>query len=104
MDSNLHSGPGPFPGVIDMFGSGGRLFEHRAALLASRGFCVFALPLFAYEDLPNSLPDVSLDYLIVGLYKIYERYIIRFFKAAAIQKSFIKKCRYSNGIIILFLF
>lgn len=57
-------GPGPFPGVIDLFGSGGGLFDHRAALLASRGFCVFALPFFAYEDLPKSLPDVSLDYLI----------------------------------------
>lgn len=66
MDSHLLSGPGPFPGVIDMFGSGGGLFDHRAALLASRRFCVFALPFFAYEDLPNSLPDVSLDYLIVG--------------------------------------
>lgn len=66
MNSHLLSGPGPFPGVIDMFGSGGGLFDHRAALLASRGFCVFALPFFAYEDLPNSLPDVSLDYLIVG--------------------------------------
>ncbi|XP_061165096.1 acyl-coenzyme A thioesterase 1-like [Saccostrea echinata] len=57
-------GPGPFPGVIDMFGSGGGLFDHRAALLASRGYYVFALPFFAYEDLPETMPDVSLDYLI----------------------------------------
>ncbi|XP_022334571.2 acyl-coenzyme A thioesterase 1-like [Crassostrea virginica] len=57
-------GPGPFPGVIDMFGSGGGLMDHRAALLASRGFIVFALPFFAYEDLPSTMPDVSLDYLI----------------------------------------
>lgn len=66
IECHLLSGSGPFPGVIDMFGSGGGLFDHRAALLASRGFCVFALPFFAYEDLPKSLPDVSLDYLIVG--------------------------------------
>ncbi|XP_062610810.1 acyl-coenzyme A amino acid N-acyltransferase 1-like isoform X1 [Saccostrea cucullata] len=57
-------GPGPFWGVIDMFGTEGGLFEHRAALLASHGYCVFALPFFAYEDLPKFLPDVSLDYLI----------------------------------------
>ncbi|XP_048738088.2 acyl-coenzyme A amino acid N-acyltransferase 2-like [Ostrea edulis] len=57
-------GPGPFPGVIDMFGSGGGLFDHRAALLASRGFSVLALPFFAYEDLPDNLTEISLDYFI----------------------------------------
>ena len=63
-------GPGPFPGVVDMFGSGGGLFDHRAALLASHGYCVFALPFFAYEDLPETLPDVSLDYFIVRIHWI----------------------------------
>ncbi|XP_078315855.1 acyl-coenzyme A thioesterase 1-like isoform X3 [Crassostrea virginica] len=56
-------GPGPFPGVIDMYGGPG-LMDYRAALLASRGFIVFALPIYAYEDLPSTMPDVSLDYLI----------------------------------------
>ena len=54
-----------------MFGSGGGLMDHRAALLASRGFIVFALPFFAYEDLPSTMPDVSLDYLIVGSFYMY---------------------------------
>ncbi|XP_061168852.1 acyl-coenzyme A amino acid N-acyltransferase 1-like [Saccostrea echinata] len=58
------SGPGPFPGVIDLFGSGGSLFEHRGALLASRGFCVLSLAFYAYEDLPKFLTDVTLDYFI----------------------------------------
>lgn len=57
-------GPGPFRGVIDMFGSGGGLFEHRAALLASRGFCVLALAFFDYEDLTTALTDITLDYFI----------------------------------------
>ena len=52
-----------------MFGGG--LIDHRAALLASRGFIVFALPFFAYEDLPSTMPDVSLDYLIVGSFYMY---------------------------------
>ncbi|XP_061185735.1 acyl-coenzyme A amino acid N-acyltransferase 1-like [Saccostrea echinata] len=57
-------GPGPFPGVIDLFGNSGGLIQHRAALLASRGFCVFALAYLAYDDLPVTLKDVSLDYFI----------------------------------------
>lgn len=57
-------GRGPFRGVIDMFGSGGGLIEHRAALLASRGFCVLALAFFAYEDLTTSFPDITADYFI----------------------------------------
>ena len=53
-----------------MYGGPG-LMDHRAALLASRGFTVFALPIYAYEDLPSTMPDVSLDYLIVGLFYMY---------------------------------
>ncbi|VDI11239.1 acyl-coenzyme A thioesterase 1/2/4 [Mytilus galloprovincialis] len=57
------SGPGPFPGVIDMFGTAGGLIEFRAAILASRGFIVFALPYFQHEDLPESMTDINFDYL-----------------------------------------
>ena len=34
---------GPYPGIIDMFGGVRGTIEHRAALLASRGFAVMAL-------------------------------------------------------------
>ena len=47
------SGPGPFPGIIDMFG--GVLpgcNEIRAALLASRGYATLALSYFGGEDQP----------------------------------------------------
>ncbi|KAM9854693.1 peroxisomal succinyl-coenzyme A thioesterase-like [Aulostomus maculatus] len=39
----LPSGPGPFPGVLDLWGGGGQLVEYRAALLASHGFAALAL-------------------------------------------------------------
>ncbi|XP_051808103.1 peroxisomal succinyl-coenzyme A thioesterase-like isoform X2 [Acanthochromis polyacanthus] len=39
----LPAGPGPFPGVLDLWGAGGQLVEYRAALLASHGFASLAL-------------------------------------------------------------
>ncbi|XP_059191443.1 peroxisomal succinyl-coenzyme A thioesterase-like [Centropristis striata] len=39
----LPSGPGPFPGVLDLWGGGGKLVEYRSALLASHGFAAMAL-------------------------------------------------------------
>lgn len=58
----LPSGEGPFPGIIDLFGSFGGLIEFRAGLLASHGFAVLALAYFAYEDLPGKLVEEDLDY------------------------------------------
>ena len=58
-------GDGPFPGVIDMFGTVGGLFEFRSALLASRGFATYCLPYFAYDDLPPTLVDLDLEYFLV---------------------------------------
>ncbi|XP_034095988.1 acyl-coenzyme A thioesterase 5-like isoform X1 [Gymnodraco acuticeps] len=39
----LPSGPGPFPGLLDLWGWGGKLVEYRAALLASHGIASMAL-------------------------------------------------------------
>nr|XP_019935135.1 PREDICTED: acyl-coenzyme A thioesterase 4-like isoform X2 [Paralichthys olivaceus] len=39
----LPPGPGPFPGVLDLWGGGGKLVEYRSALLASHGFASLAL-------------------------------------------------------------
>lgn len=58
----LLSGEGPFPGIIDLFGGIGGLVEFRASLLAAHGFAVLALAYFAYEDLPERLADVDLEY------------------------------------------
>ncbi|XP_078676593.1 acyl-coenzyme A thioesterase 1-like [Branchiostoma floridae x Branchiostoma belcheri] len=58
----LPPGEGPFPGVIDMFGSTGGFADYRSALLASRGFATLGLAFFGYEDLPNDMSDIDLDY------------------------------------------
>ncbi|XP_039200171.1 acyl-coenzyme A amino acid N-acyltransferase 2-like isoform X1 [Crotalus tigris] len=58
----LPPGSGPFPGLIDLFGGAGGLIEFRAGLLASKGFAVLALAFFAYDDLPQTLEVVDLEY------------------------------------------
>ncbi|XP_018415555.1 PREDICTED: acyl-coenzyme A thioesterase 1-like [Nanorana parkeri] len=61
------TGPGPFPGIIDLYGTGGGLMEHRASLLANHGFATMALAFFDYDDLPNNLGGLHLDYFREGL-------------------------------------
>ncbi|XP_009897270.2 acyl-coenzyme A thioesterase 1 [Dryobates pubescens] len=58
----LPPGPGPFPGLIDLYGSGGGLVEYRASLLASRGFVTLALAYMAFEDLPPMPEALELSY------------------------------------------
>ncbi|KFQ29495.1 Acyl-coenzyme A thioesterase 1, partial [Mesitornis unicolor] len=58
----LPPGPGPFPGLIDLYGSGGGLIEYRASLLASRGFVTLALAYMAFEDLPPRPEILELGY------------------------------------------
>ncbi|XP_038072896.1 acyl-coenzyme A amino acid N-acyltransferase 1-like isoform X2 [Patiria miniata] len=55
-------GPGPFPGVIDMYGSTGGLIETRAAILAYHGLACYALPYFKYDDLPSQMWNLELEY------------------------------------------
>ncbi|XP_072031318.1 acyl-coenzyme A amino acid N-acyltransferase 2-like [Amphiura filiformis] len=55
-------GPGPFPGVIDLFGAAGGCIQIRAALLASHGFAAFALAFFGYEDLPKAAWNLDCEY------------------------------------------
>uniref|UniRef100_A0A2R8Z7Z6 Acyl-CoA thioesterase 2 n=1 Tax=Pan paniscus TaxID=9597 RepID=A0A2R8Z7Z6_PANPA len=54
--------PGPFPGIVDMFGTGGGLLEYRASLLAGKGFAVMALAYYNYEDLPKTMETLHLEY------------------------------------------
>ncbi|XP_037616541.1 peroxisomal succinyl-coenzyme A thioesterase-like isoform X1 [Sebastes umbrosus] len=53
-------GPGPFPGMLDMWGGGGGLLEYRSALLASRGYASLALEYFAASELKSA--DIGLNY------------------------------------------
>ncbi|XP_032338219.1 acyl-coenzyme A thioesterase 1 isoform X1 [Camelus ferus] len=54
--------PGPFPGIVDIFGVGGGLLEYRASLLAGKGFAVMALAYCNYEDLPTGMENLHLEY------------------------------------------
>ncbi|XP_053459424.1 peroxisomal succinyl-coenzyme A thioesterase-like isoform X1 [Nycticebus coucang] len=58
----LPPGPGPFPGIIDIFGLGGGLLEYRASLLAGHGFATLALAYYDFEDLPKQMDGVHLEY------------------------------------------
>lgn len=53
------------PAIIDLYGTGGGLFEYRAALLAAKGFTVLALAYFHYKDLTKDVNDVDLNYFLV---------------------------------------
>ncbi|XP_010224570.1 PREDICTED: acyl-coenzyme A thioesterase 1-like [Tinamus guttatus] len=58
----LPPGEAPFPGIIDIHGLEGGLFEHRASLLASHGFATLALAYYHYEDLPQNPTELHLEY------------------------------------------
>ncbi|XP_008847996.1 acyl-coenzyme A thioesterase 3 [Nannospalax galili] len=58
----LPPGPGPYPGIIDLFGTGGGLLEYRASLLAGKGFAVLALAYYNYDDLPKDMDILHLEY------------------------------------------
>ncbi|MBZ3888207.1 Acyl-coenzyme A thioesterase 2, mitochondrial [Sciurus carolinensis] len=58
----LPPGPGPYPGIVDLFGLGGGLLEYRASLLAGKGFAVMALAYYNHDDLPQSLETTHLEY------------------------------------------
>ncbi|KAM6171622.1 peroxisomal succinyl-coenzyme A thioesterase-like isoform 1-T1 [Erethizon dorsatum] len=58
----LPPGPGPFPGIIDIYGVGGGLLEYRASLLAGHGFATLALAFYDFEDLPKDYSNLYLDY------------------------------------------
>ncbi|XP_034145926.1 peroxisomal succinyl-coenzyme A thioesterase-like isoform X2 [Esox lucius] len=51
------SGPGPFPGVLDLWGGGGGLVEYRSGLLASHGFVSMALEYLSSEISASNVDD-----------------------------------------------
>uniref|UniRef100_A0A3B5Q2D1 Acyl-CoA thioesterase 15 n=1 Tax=Xiphophorus maculatus TaxID=8083 RepID=A0A3B5Q2D1_XIPMA len=56
-------GPGPFPGILDLWGGGGGLLEYRSALLASRGYVCLALEYFKTGQMKST--DMSFEYFEV---------------------------------------
>ena len=53
---------GPFPGVVVLGGSEGRLYEGWAQALASNGFAALTLAWFGYQGLPQELVEIPLEY------------------------------------------
>ncbi|MDE5416343.1 acyl-CoA thioester hydrolase/BAAT C-terminal domain-containing protein [Alkalihalobacterium chitinilyticum] len=51
-----------YPAVIILGGSDGGLQEHAAAVLASKGYVVLALPYFGVEGVPKDLENIPLEY------------------------------------------
>ncbi|MEM9880422.1 MAG: acyl-CoA thioesterase/bile acid-CoA:amino acid N-acyltransferase family protein, partial [Pseudomonadota bacterium] len=54
-------GDGPHPGVVVVPGSNGGTHTQSAALLASRGFAVFAMALYNYKSLPPTGENIPLE-------------------------------------------
>ncbi|XP_072842299.2 acyl-coenzyme A thioesterase 1-like [Pogona vitticeps] len=64
----LPPGDGPFPGIIDLYGTGGGLPEYRASLLSGYGFAMLALAYYKYEDLPKEMKEFHLEYFEEALH------------------------------------
>ena len=67
----MYVGTGPFPSIIDLFGTAGGLIEYKASMMASRGIMTLALAYFDYDDLPDFFLDIDVDYFRVGLSFVY---------------------------------
>jgi len=70
-------GEGKFPGVLDLFGNVGGLAEHRAALLASRGFATLALAYYKYKDLPLFPGPLELEYFVEAIDWLQSQPVVR---------------------------
>lgn len=63
------SGPGPFPGLLDIWGGIKTLWESRAALVASHGFVTMVLKYFSRNKIEAE--DVDLNFFEVGHFVLY---------------------------------
>ena len=62
----LSQGPGPFPGLLDLWGGGGQLVEYRASLLASHGIASLALDYLTAKIIMETGKMVDLQYFEVN--------------------------------------
>ncbi len=60
-------GPGPFPALVMLAGSGGGIFEARAALFAAHGYQALALGYFNAPGLPPYISGTPLEYFDTAL-------------------------------------
>lgn len=64
----VKTGPGPYPGLLDMWGGGGGLIEYRSALLASRGYASMALAYIKPEEQQST--EITSSYFEVCVFFI----------------------------------
>lgn len=57
------TGPGRYPGLLDMWGGGGGLIEYRSALLASRGYVALAVEYIKPDEQESA--DLAFNYFEV---------------------------------------
>ncbi|XP_047203450.1 peroxisomal succinyl-coenzyme A thioesterase-like isoform X4 [Girardinichthys multiradiatus] len=69
----LPSGPGRFPGILDLWGGGGQLVEYRAALLASHGIATMALDYLTCKYTMETGKIVEKDYFETA-YKFLQKH------------------------------
>ncbi|XP_034033242.1 acyl-coenzyme A thioesterase 1-like [Thalassophryne amazonica] len=69
----LPPGPGPFPGLLDLWGGAGQLMELRAALLASHGFASMALDYLTCKITKETGKAVDNQYFETAL-KVLQRH------------------------------
>lgn len=69
----LPPGPGPFPGLLDLWGGGGQLVEYRASLLASHGIASLALDYLTPKITMETRKMVDLQYFEKA-YKLLEQH------------------------------
>uniref|UniRef100_W5KEG8 Acyl-CoA thioesterase 14 n=1 Tax=Astyanax mexicanus TaxID=7994 RepID=W5KEG8_ASTMX len=79
-------GPGPFPGILDMWGGGGGLVEYRAALLASHGFVALALEYLSTADYYGS--ELTVDYFEIAYEILQDHPMVQRDRMALLGLSF----------------
>lgn len=98
------SGNGPFPGIIELSGTGGGLPEYRACLLANYGFAVLALAYYSYEDLPKEMKELHLEYFEEAVnYMLQHTQVGLFIDSHYSELSLVKSCQTADGAELLYL-
>ncbi|KAG7454702.1 hypothetical protein MATL_G00262580 [Megalops atlanticus] len=82
----LPPGPGPFPGVLDMWGWGGGLVEYRSALLASHGYVSMALEYLSPD--PSRTFEVEFGYFETAFNIVREHPLVAADRVALFGLSF----------------
>uniref|UniRef100_A0A672IYX6 Acyl-CoA thioesterase 19 n=1 Tax=Salarias fasciatus TaxID=181472 RepID=A0A672IYX6_SALFA len=70
----LPPGPGPFPAVLDLWGSGGQLMEYRAALLASHGLAALVVDYLTTKNIKETEKMTIFQYIETA-YKYLEEHL-----------------------------